>query len=258
MKQGFGSVQSGVKWVLSAATALLMVSGLAQAKDGTVDPAISKQILQQLSAGRDDLQFNGVKASPVKGIYQVDVINGPTLYVSEDGKHFIAGDLFRVEPQGYVNLQEQQRESMRAELLAQVPMEDQIIFKAKGKTKAHISVFTDIDCGYCAKLHREVPALNEMGIEVRYLAYPRAGLQSASYQKIATAWCAENPQETLTSLKNREPVTMAVCEDNPVAGHLALGMKIGVRGTPALVTESGALLPGYVPADQLAATLGVN
>jgi thiol:disulfide interchange protein DsbC len=133
-----------------------------------------------------------------------------------------------------------------------------IIFAAAGETRGTVTVFTDVDCFYCQKLHREVPALNEAGIEVRYLAYPREGLGGASYRKIATAWCADNPQQVLTQLKNRQAVADNVCPGNPVADQYKLGQQVGVNGTPALVLENGELVPGYMAADALAKRMGVQ
>jgi thiol:disulfide interchange protein DsbC len=103
-----------------------------------------------------------------------------------------------------------------------------------------------------------VPELNKRGVEVRYLAYPRSGVGSESYRQLASAWCAEDPQDTLTRLKNREVVADNVCKGNPVAAQYELGGKLGVRGTPAIITESGQMIPGYQSADDLIATLGLK
>jgi thiol:disulfide interchange protein DsbC len=260
---GVAMRSSGMVKVVMAAMIgmyLAIVGGQALASGAAnTDTSKIKAMLTKLGIGPQEQKMTTIEASPIAGIFQVSFASGSTVYITADGTHFIAGDLFRVDSDEVVNLTEEQRKVGRAELIAQVPLKEQIIFPAKGEAKAFVTVFTDVDCGYCAKLHREVPALNEMGIEVRYMAYPRAGLQSASYDKIATAWCADNPQDTLTRLKNRDgSVKMAVCEDNPVGRHMLLGQKVGVRGTPALITESGALLPGYMPAPKLAAELGVN
>ncbi|BFM16748.1 bifunctional protein-disulfide isomerase/oxidoreductase DsbC [Maricurvus nonylphenolicus] len=260
---GVAMRSSGMFKVVKAAMiglCLAVVGGQALASDtGEADTSKIKAMLTKLGIGPEEQKMTTITASPIAGMFQVSFASGSTVYITADGSHFIAGDLFRVESDEVVNLTEEQRKVGRAELIAKVPLKEHIIFPAKGETKAFVTVFTDIDCGYCAKLHREVPALNDMGIEVRYLAYPRAGLQSASYDKIATAWCADNPQDTLTRLKNRDnSVKMAVCDDNPVGRHMQLGQMVGVRGTPAMVTESGALLPGYMPAPKLAAELGVN
>jgi len=236
----------------------LLASGAIAADREVVDPVVSATILAKLRSGRGDLPYGPVKFSPVKGLYQVDVPNGPTLFVSGDGNYFVAGDMYQVKPGMFVNLQEQTRADERVSLLAAVPQSEQIIFSPKGERLAYINVFTDVDCVFCRKLHKEVPALNARGIEVRYLAYPRAGLGSAGFKKLATAWCADDPGTTLTRFKNKESVDLKVCANNPVAKQYSLGSRLGVTGTPALVLADGTLIPGYRTADELAKVLGVN
>ncbi|MGQ9426350.1 DsbC family protein [Gilvimarinus sp. F26214L] len=221
-------------------------------------PEVTKRILSNLEEARGDLEYAGVKVSPIPGLYEVQVLGGPTLYVTEDASFFVAGDLFRIREEGFVNIQEQARAKERARLLAAVKKEDQIIFSPDGETKAYVNVFTDVDCGYCQKLHREIDQINALGIEVRYLAYPRAGAKSQSADKLATAWCSSDPKATLTKLKNRESVAMEVCEDNPIADHYRLGGLVGVSGTPNMVTADGQMIGGYVPAAELAARLGLS
>jgi thiol:disulfide interchange protein DsbC len=136
------------------------------------------------------------------------------------------------------------------------------VFPALGEKKTTITIFTDVDCYYCQKLHAEMPAINALGIEVRYLAFPRAGLGSSSYQVMVDSWCAENPNEFLTEAKARSHNKQALqtspkpC-NNPVTAHYTLGQQIGVTGTPAIVLDSGELLPGYLPARELAKRVGV-
>lgn len=223
-----------------------------------VDPKVVKQISEKLEQARPDLQLESVAASPIGGLYQAQIINGPRIYITENGRYFVAGDLFEVAADRLVNVSEQARNGDRVAALAKVDQEDMIIFSPKGETKASITVFTDIDCGYCRKLHAEVPELNKMGIEVRYLAYPRAGANSQSADKLVTAWCGKNSRELLTKFKAGENVPIKVCEDNPVAEQFALGRSLGVTATPALVLENGELQLGYMQAPQLAARLGVT
>lgn len=248
------------RWIKPLAVATLGIAGtfgsLANAEG--VAPEVAEKILQQLKLGRGDLPYGPVETSPVPGLYKIQVQQGPTLFVSADGSHFVAGEMFSVQPGQFVNLQEQERIEVRARLMADVKTDDMIVFAPEGETKAVINVFTDVDCGYCRKLHQEMPALHEKGIEVRYLAYPRAGVPSASYDKIATAWCADNPQDALTRLKNREPLPIKVCDKNPVAKQFTLGNQMGVRGTPALVLADGRLIPGYRDANELARMLGIE
>ena len=223
-----------------------------------VSQTTQERIINSLREARGDLNFGSVEASPIPGVFAVSVVGGPVLYVSEDGKHFIAGDLYQVAAGRFVNLQEQERQAKRAELIAAVDKKEQIIFAPKGETKAIVNVFTDVDCGYCQKLHREIEQINAKGIEVRYLAYPRAGVDSESARKLATAWCDDNPQKALTKLKNREALPMNVCENNPVAKHYELGGIMGVTGTPNMVTADGEMIGGYLAADDLAKYLGID
>ena len=164
----------------------------------------------------------------------------------------------KITPTQFVDIKEIRMTAMRRQIFATYNTDDMIVFKPQGETKAIINVFTDIDCGYCRKLHKEVPMLNAMGVEVRYLAYPRAGVESDSYSKIATAWCAEDPNQALTDFKTGKNPSFAVCDDNPVASQFALGGSIGVNGTPATVLMDGTLLPGYRTAADFAQLLGLD
>jgi thiol:disulfide interchange protein DsbC len=221
--------------------------------------AIKSAVEMKFQQSRPELKLESVESSPIAGLYAVKIINGPVVYATADGSHFVMGDLFAVGPGGFVNLAEQQREGGRAELMAEVKTQDMIIFSpAELPAKAYVTVFTDVDCFYCQKLHKEMVDINRLGIEVRYMAFPRAGVGSDSYKKIASAWCAKNPQDAMTKLKLRQPIPNKVCPDNPVAAQYALGQKVGVTGTPALISENGRLMPGYMPALQLARALGVE
>jgi thiol:disulfide interchange protein DsbC len=122
--------------------------------------------------------------------------------------------------------------------------------------KATISVFTDVDCGYCRKLHLEVPELNARGIEVRYLAFPRQGTTSPSFDKLVSAWCAADRNDAITRLKRGETIPRKSCA-NPVERQYVLGHQMGVEGTPAIIFEDGSLHPGYAPAADLAKLLGL-
>lgn len=198
-----------------------------------------------------------VKKAGVDGLYQVELDGLRFIYTTADASHMIAGDLYEVATQGLENLSDVERSGSRAKLLAEIPEKDMIVFAPKGETKATVTVFTDVDCYYCQKLHADVPKMNEMGIKVRYLAFPRAGIGSPSYQKIASAWCADDKQDSMTKLKARQEIPMNVCKDNPVESHYILGQKVGVNGTPALLLDDGQLLPGYLPPARMAQALGL-
>ena len=216
-----------------------------------------EEIRQKILEARPDLPISRVTASKLEGFYEVLVQGGMILYVDESGNHFFAGDLFYVRPDGFVNATEVARVDERRELLKSLDEAEMVVFSpAPELVKTSITVFTDIDCGYCRKLHQEVPELNKLGIAVRYLAYPRAGVGSESYDKAVSAWCADNPQLALTRAKSGQEIEQATCE-NPVAAQYALGDSFGVTGTPAVVYENGTLQSGYLPADEMAKRLGI-
>lgn len=230
----------------------------AQALAAGAKPEVARKILDSLSEARPDLEYSEVGLSPIPGLYTVQIVGGPRLYVTENGKHFVAGELFAVEGGQFVNAEEQERAGERLKLMAGIDKKDQIVFSPQGETKAVVHVFTDVDCGYCQKLHQEMDQINAFGIEVRYLAFPRAGISSASADKLATAWCADDPRATMTRLKRREAVPIKTCGAHPVAEHHRLGQLVGVNGTPNMVTEDGHMIGGYLPAEQLAQRLGIT
>lgn len=237
---------------LAVATLLALAPGV------SAEATPEELIRERLTQARPDFKIVSISSSEVKGIYEVQVAAGPLLYVTADAAHFFLGDLFAINNDGLVNRAEQRRDEDRKAVMAQVSAQDMIVYPAKGETRARVTVFTDVDCFYCQKLHQEVPQMNAMGIEIRYLAYPRSGIGGDSYRKIASAWCAADPNEAMNKLKNRENIPSNVCEDNPVADQFMLGQQVGVRGTPALVLENGQMVPGYLSATDLAARLGIN
>ena len=165
---------------------------------------------------------------------------------------------FHLVRAGKVNVRELVLSKKRRELFTNRRTDDMIIFAADGETRAIMNIFTDVDCGYCRKLHADIPTLNGMGIEVRYLAFPRTGVGSSSYNKLVTAWCSDNQQETLTRLKLGQSVDNINCPDNPVDGHYKLGIELGVTGTPAVMLMDGTLIPGYQPAAAFGRIFGLN
>lgn len=211
----------------------------------------------KFSSARPELVVSDVTESEVKGIYKVTFDGRGSVYANETGEYFFVGDLYQIENNRMVNVTEKQSNGPRAELLSKVSRDDMIIFSPEGEVKASVVVFTDVDCGYCRKLHGEVAKMNDLGIEIKYLAYPRAGIGSPSYRKIASAWCADDRQDAITKLKSGIDIPTNVCEGNPVADQFNIGIQAGLSGTPAIVLESGELIPGYMPAAKLAKTIGI-
>ncbi|QTF93298.1 DsbC family protein [Halomonas sp. BM-2019] len=229
----------------------LAVPLLAQA-----DPA--QQLAERLAVSGQPMPVASVRATPVEGFYEVRLETGERFYSDAEGRHFLVGDLYENGEQGLVNLTEQGRNAERAERLAEVPEAQRVIFRGAGESRAEVVVFTDTTCPYCRQLHEEVPRLNELGIEVHYLAFPRTGMNAQGARVLEQIWCDANPSEAMSTAKRQESLSGTTDCDNPVESQYHLGMELGVQGTPAIVLPDGRLVPGYVPAERLAAMLGIE
>ncbi len=193
-----------------------------------------------------DFSASNVKTSPVSGLYEITV--GPRLlYISADGRYIIRGDVIDID-RGE-NLSESARKRVRIDAVNDLGEAGMIVF-APQDVESTITVFTDVTCPYCSKLHNEVGQLNKAGIKVRYLAFPRAGVPSSVYDQMVSVWCADDPQAAMTDAKARRPVEPKRC-DNPVAEHFQMGQLVGVSGTPTIILEDGSIIGGYVPAKEL-------
>ncbi|HEY8507917.1 MAG TPA: DsbC family protein [Steroidobacteraceae bacterium] len=190
-----------------------------------------------------------LRPSPIPGIYEL-ARGADIAYVSEDGKYAIAGDLYDIATND--NLTEQRRREARKRLISRVPEGEMVVFSPK-EPRYTVTVFTDIDCAYCRKLHSEIGEYNRLGIRVRYMFYPRSGPGTESWDKANEVWCSPNRNEALTRAKRGEALKAPKnCSGSPVAKHYELGQEIDLRGTPAIVMASGEMLPGYLPPALLA------
>lgn len=234
----------------SLLTAIALSIGTAQA----TTPA--QQITAQLKTLSADMPIQSITETPIKGLYQVTVEGGLILFSSVDGKYLLKGEMLELTNGELVNLTQQAVQKVNAKRLADIDRGNTIVYPAKGKTEHVIYVFTDITCGYCRKLHQEVPQLNAAGIEVRYLTFPRAGENSQPHQQMATALCSKDSAAALGDLKSGKQVTangmgdMAFCR-KLVMEQFQLGQEMGVNGTPAIFLSNGKMVPGYRPAQQL-------
>lgn len=188
-----------------------------------------------------------ITETPVKGLYQV-LVPGQVVYMSGDGNYLLNGALIDINTRQ--NLTETAMNKVRKAQLDKMDVAGMIVYPAKGKTKSSITVFSDIDCPYCKKLHKEIPALNEAGIEVRYTGYPRAGVGSPSYKKAVSAWCAKDPAKAMDDAMMGMPLDPKDCK-NDVIEHMQAAQAIGVNGTPNIIFENGQMIPGYAPAREL-------
>jgi len=214
--------------------------------DISANEELEKVFQESLSRLSSDFEITNVKTTPIKGIYQVTI--GPDIvYMTKDGNYILKGEILDISNRR--NITEDVRAENRVHLLNTISEKEYIEF-SPSSAKNYIYVFTDTDCGYCRKLHRDVPELNSMGIAVRYLAYPRTGVDSKIGDEMRDVWCADNRQKALTAAKNREQFQSKPC-DAPIARQYALGKELGVSGTPAIFLENGIKLPGYIPPDEI-------
>lgn len=215
-------------------------------------PATGEQSAE-LEAVRDklaeripDLASSDLRPTPLDDIYELS--RGMAVgYVTADGRYLIEGDLVDLATGRQIT--EERRREARLEVLEDAA-ERSISFGADD-AEYMVTVFTDIDCGYCRKLHDEIGEYNERGIAIRYLLYPRSGQNSASYRKAVATWCSEDRQQTLTEAKQGVDPGSKSCSDHPVDNHLLAGRKLGLRGTPMMVLPNGEVVQGYVPAGRL-------
>ncbi|NOR81806.1 MAG: thioredoxin fold domain-containing protein [Methyloprofundus sp.] len=213
---------------------------------------VDKNKLKKLLSDRmPSLTVENINPSEIKGLYEV-MVGANIFYVSEDGRYLIQGRMFDLVAKK--DLTEEKLAIAKATLINGVAKDEMIIFKAPIQ-KYVISIFTDIDCGYCRKLHSEIDQYMAEGITVQYLFFPRAGKDSESYKKAVSVWCADDRNAALTAAKsNTNSPDMKTCK-NPVDAHMALGDELGVRGTPMMITPKGTVFPGYMPAKKLAEAL---
>ncbi|MDA9739536.1 thioredoxin fold domain-containing protein [Pseudomonadota bacterium] len=196
----------------------------------------------------DGIKVQDISFSDERNLYVINVGDIQPIYMLPDGEHVILGDIFNISEGEAKSTTEKDKDIFRKNKLNISNLET-IDFLAK-KEKYSLTVFTDVDCGYCRKFHNEIDQYNNLGISIKYLAFPRAGIDSESYTKMVSAWCSDQADLSITLLKDNKSIPSNSCE-NSVAEQFELGRTLGITGTPALITQSGKLLPGYVPAQEL-------
>jgi len=233
----------GLVFFTSVTFALQATAGEAE------DVANIQKVLAELMP---QAKADSIKPAAFPGMYEA--VYGPQIiYISADARYMLEGDLYDLKSR--TNLTESKRRVGRAKIVQDMDAKNMIVFSPEAeKVKHTITVFTDIDCGYCRKMHKEMEEYNKLGIAIRYLAYPRSGVDAPSYFKAVSVWCAADKQEAMTQSKSGITLPKAEC-DNPVKKHMEAAKLVGVTGTPTLVLESGRVIPGYVEAKRLAEML---
>jgi thiol:disulfide interchange protein DsbC len=211
------------------------------------DPAKEAMVRAALKKIDPRLVPDRVGPAPLPG-FQEAIVGGRVVYFSDDGRYMLQGLLFDIEKKK--DLTQIGLSGLRREELAKVPVSDRIVFAPAGMRKYTVTVFTDIECGFCRKMHSEMADYNKLGIAIEYLAFPRAGLTSADALAMESVWCSADRRKALTDAKNGLPVPPKRCT-NPVAAQYKLGQRIGLEGTPMAINVDGIALPGYLPPDKM-------
>ncbi|VAX06949.1 Thiol:disulfide interchange protein DsbC [hydrothermal vent metagenome] len=215
-----------------------------------VDEEIKKTVKKNLEMMIPQMESASIKAIPIPGLYEV-IIGPDVFYVTQDGRYLIQGSIVDLESRE--NLTTPRRAMAASAAIEGVGEENMIIYEPK-EVKHTVTIFTDIDCGYCRKLHAAMDGYLEYGIRIRYLFFPRAGVGSPSYKKAVAVWCADDRNNAMTQSKAGKSIELKECK-NPVADHYNFGQLMNVQGTPAIFLTNGDRLPGYIPPDKLNAYL---
>ncbi len=239
------SPQAAAAQAPAAAQDAVAVAGPA-VEPGSADERVRDAIRKLNSRVRID----HIGAAPIPGFREA-IVGGQTLYVSDDGQYMLQGSLY--DMQAKRDLSEASLAKLRRELLKTIPVKDRIVF-APADPKYTVAVFTDVECGFCRKLHSQIADYNREGIAVQYLAFPRMGLGSPDFQKMVNVWCASDRKQALTDAKNGRNVPTRNCT-NPVTMEYDVGQRIGLAGTPLIVAADGTAMPGYMPPKDLRAAL---
>ncbi len=215
------------------------------------DDAELEAVRDKMNAMFGEIAPENVSRSPVDGWYTVHK-GSIVAYVSEDGRYLLQGDMIDLDRQ--VNLSEQTRNESRREVMSSIT-DDQVILFSPAEVKHTVTVFTDVDCTYCRKLHGQMDEYLAAGIQIRYLLYPRNGPASRSWNTSEDVWCARDRNSALTAAKLDRSFETNKCDASAISKHYMLGQSVGLTGTPAIVFEDGTLLSGYLPPESLASRL---
>lgn len=228
------------------ATAAPAAGQVPQVEAGTAD----ERAVAAIQSVNPRVRIDHVGAAPLPGFREL-IVGGQVIYVSDDGRYLLQGALFDIKEQK--DLSQGGLAAVRRDLLKTIPAKDRIIFAAD-KPEYTVAVFTDVECGYCRKLHEDIAEYNKLGISIEYLAYPRMGPASEDFRKMVSVWCAMDRRQALTAAKEGNRVPERDCT-NPVAMQYDIGQRVGLTGTPMIVTAEGMQMPGYMPPDALRAAL---
>lgn len=236
-------ITSNFSALLLLAMSCFAITGNAQEQSDA-----ERQLREALAQMAPDLPITSISESVLPGVYEV-ISGAQVYYLSPNGRYLVEGSIIDLQEQ--VNVSDQRRGTLQLALIEEMPEDQMIVFNnQKQNADRWITVFTDTDCGFCQRLHQEIDAITDADIRVRYLMFPRAGIDSHSSAELQSVWCADDQQEAMTIAKSGGTVTPATCE-NPIQSHMDLARQVELRGTPLIYLDNGTKIPGYRPAEEL-------
>ena len=198
----------------------------------------------------DGATIESIEATPIQDMYAVYYGDLQPIYVTKDGSFFIYGDIYQINSNSISNITDESTAERRKIILNDIPSNELISFKSKNE-QFSVIVFTDVDCGYCRKLHNQINEYNKLGISINYAAFPRSGLGTSAFTKMVSAWCSDDPKGSISKLKNNKNLDLSFCDSQPVSKQYVIGQKLGVNGTPAIFSMDGDMFPGYIEPEEL-------
>jgi thiol:disulfide interchange protein DsbC len=248
-------MNSKAKFILPAS---LMIIAAFLINMGSSAQSLREKLSEAIEvASQNQLKIVDITKTPLPNIFQVELSTGEMLYSDAGGEYLFAGDMYQTSAAGLLNISAGTRQTRAKAQVDGLPEEELIVFNPEGETRATITVFTDVDCTYCRKLHGDIEALLAEGIRIRYAAYPRGGVNADSYTKMISVWCSDDRKKALAQAKNGQNIPEKDCA-SPVLEHYTLGNALGITGTPALFMPDGRLIPGYMDVDRLTALLNLK
>ena len=231
-----------------------LVSDVSEGSDGDLvtepeAPHLHKtdEVMALLEERLPHIPLTGVSESIIPQLYEI-ITEGQVYYVDETAEFLVDGNLIRLSDG--TNLTDTTLGRIHTGFIDEIDEKDMLIYEPEEASDRSITIFTDISCGFCRRLHEEIDTLLEGGVRVRYLMFPRAGLGTQSHADLESVWCADNPQDAMTHAKAGGAIEPKTC-DNPIESHMELATKVGLRGTPLIYLDSGVKVPGYREAVEL-------
>jgi len=230
-----------------------VISGMFNCSYAANEATLSPSSMEKLH--NIGLNIEHVENSPVSGVFTVVSKEGIS-YATENGDYIFTGNLFKVNGQDVENV----TESALLKGVQNFANNTQTIDYKSPNEKYVIAIFTDITCGFCQKLHHDIAEYLRAGISIKYLAYPRMGLNSVVSKNMASIWCSSEPKKAFDEamkdnvLPNNKP--SKECREL-IAAQFDMGSTMQLKGTPTSITLKGKpfVFTGYVTPESMAKQL---